>query len=109
MTDFGRTRPDEKERESTDKVFVFLTNRRNLHVPEEYLFDVFGRIMAVAKSHGGWVVLHVGQEGKRRRAEFEIPSFVLPDELAQYLDDIFHEDATPSRPCVSPVSAGRVD
>ncbi|WP_082845653.1 DUF7661 family protein [Paraburkholderia caribensis] len=76
-------------------------------MPDEYIFNVFGRIMSVTRFNDAWLVLHVGQEGKRRRAEFEIPSFVAADELAQYLDDIFHEDATPSRPCVSPLSCGR--
>jgi hypothetical protein len=71
-------------------------------VIEEYMFDVFGRIMAVVRQDDAWVVLHVGQEGKRRRAEFEIPPFIAAEELAQYLDDVFHEDATPARPCVVP-------
>lgn len=70
-------------------------------MPDEYLFDVFGRIIAVATNNDGWVAFHLGQDGKRRRAEFEIPSFVAADELAQYLDDLFHEDATLSRPCVT--------
>jgi hypothetical protein len=67
---------------------------------QEYRFDVFGRRMAIARSEGAWVAYLIGAEGKRRRAAFEIPDFVRADELAQYLDDIFHEDASPQRPCV---------
>lgn len=66
----------------------------------EYRFDVFGRIIGVVFKNGAWVAYHIGQEGKRRRADFEIPPFVTPDELLQYLDDLFHENASPVRPCV---------
>ncbi|MBB3259441.1 hypothetical protein F4827_004316 [Paraburkholderia bannensis] len=67
---------------------------------EEYRFDVFGRRMAIARNEGAWVAYLIGEEGKRRRASFEIPDCVAADELAQYLDDIFHEDASPERPTV---------
>jgi hypothetical protein len=66
----------------------------------EYRFDVFGRTIGVFFKNGAWVVHHIGQEGKRRRADFEIPPFVTPDELLQYLDDLFHESASTVRPCV---------
>jgi hypothetical protein len=69
-------------------------------MPEEYRFDVFGRRMAIARSDDAWVAYLIGAEGKRRRAGFEIPDFVTADELAQYLDDLFHEDASPDRPGV---------
>jgi hypothetical protein len=75
-------------------------------MPEEYRFDVFGRRMAIARKEGAWVAYLIGEEGKRRRAPFEIPDSVASDELAQYLDDIFHEDASPERPGV--VSLGVV-
>lgn len=76
-------------------------------MPEEYRFDVFGRRMAIARSDGAWVAYLIGEEGKRRRASFEIPDFVAADELAQYLDDIFHEDASPERPSVVPLGAAK--
>lgn len=69
-------------------------------MPEEYRFDVFGRRMAIASRDGAWVAYLIGAEGKRRRAGFEIPDFVAANELAQYLDDLFHEDASPERPGV---------
>ncbi|MBN3852038.1 hypothetical protein G3N59_01470 [Paraburkholderia sp. Ac-20340] len=69
-------------------------------MPEEYRFDVFGRQMAIVRSESGWVAYLIGTEGKRRRAAFEIPDFIAADELMQYLDDLFHEDASPQRPTV---------
>ncbi|MFD1557352.1 hypothetical protein ACFSHT_17290 [Paraburkholderia silviterrae] len=56
----------------------------------EYRFDVFGRVIGVVFKNNAWKAHHFGQEGKRRRADFEIQSFVTPDELLQYLDDLFH-------------------
>jgi hypothetical protein len=70
---------------------------------QPYLFDVFGRIMLIEASEGGWVAFYVGQDGKRRRADFQIPGSIDGDELAQYLDDLFHEDASPTRPSVVPL------
>jgi hypothetical protein len=67
---------------------------------EEYRFDVFGRRMAIVRSENRWVAYLIGTEGKRRRAAFEIPDFIGADELMQYLDDLFHEDASPQRPAV---------
>jgi hypothetical protein len=73
----------------------------------EYRFDVFGRIVAVTSKNDAWVVHHIGQEGKRRRADFEIPPFVTADELLQYLDDLFHENASIVRPAVLKLSTVR--
>ncbi|WP_062918352.1 DUF7661 family protein [Paraburkholderia caribensis] len=72
----------------------------NLGRDEEYRFDVFRRIIGVAFKNDAWVAHHIGQDGKRRRADFEIPSFVTAGELLQYLDDLFHEDTSRARLCV---------
>lgn len=61
-------------------------------------FDVFGTPMAVERSAGGWVPYLLGADGKRRRAEFEIPDFLTEEEPAGYLADLFHESATPAHP-----------
>ena len=61
----------------------------------ELKFNVFGRLMAVAATDQGWALFFLGSEGKRRRAEIEIPDFVQESELSQYLADVFHEAATP--------------
>ena len=50
-------------------------------------------------SRGYWVggvQLAPGPDGKRRAAEFVVPDFVAERELCQYLEDLFHESATPT-------------
>lgn len=59
-------------------------------------FNVFGRMVEVQRQGAQWQALLVGPDGKRRPAGFVVPDFVAPDELAQYLADLFHESATPS-------------
>jgi hypothetical protein len=62
----------------------------------ELRFNVFGRLIAVARTHGAWSAFVLGAEGKRRPAEFIIPDFLAEEDLCQYLADLFHESATPS-------------
>ncbi len=62
----------------------------------EYRFNVFGRLMAVRAVDGGWQAFWLGNEGKRRPAEFIVPAFVEAAGLRQYLADLFHESATRS-------------
>ena len=59
-----------------------------------YLFNVFGRIMAIERVEGRWNSYLLGSDGKRGRIELAVPSEVTRDELSQYLYDIYHEDAT---------------
>lgn len=66
-------------------------------------FDVFGKRVGVERTPGGWITYWLGNEGKRRPAEFVIPDFVAEDELAQYLRDLFHESASPQHPDVVPL------
>ena len=40
-------------------------------------------------------VYRVGADGKRTPAGFVVPDFVQEDELAQFLEDLFHESASP--------------
>ncbi|MES2102996.1 MAG: hypothetical protein V4634_03195 [Pseudomonadota bacterium] len=61
----------------------------------EYRFNVFGRPVAIVASSDGWDAFALGPDGKRRPAEFVVPSFIAADELGQYLGDLFHECATP--------------
>ncbi len=63
-----------------------------------YRFSIFGTIVHVEATAHGWVPYIAGPDGKRRRANFEIPDFVREDELCQYLADIFHESATSAHP-----------
>ena len=62
---------------------------------EEYRFNVFGTLVAVVGTAGVWRAFYLGVEGKRRLADFVVPVHVASDGLAEYLDDLFHENATP--------------
>jgi hypothetical protein len=61
----------------------------------EYRFNVFGTLIAVVATNDGWDAFTLGPEGKRRPAEFVVPNFIPAEELAQYLGDLLHENATP--------------
>lgn len=58
-------------------------------------FNVFGRIILIEKDGGAWRAFYPGMDGKKRSADFIIPNDVDESELAQYLGDIFHENARP--------------
>ena len=72
---------------------------------DRLLFDVFGARMEVERAAGGWRLWRHRGDGKRSPVEVSIPVFVTEDDLLQYLDDIFHEAATPENPCVRRVRA----
>ncbi|RQR55954.1 hypothetical protein DIE21_04490 [Burkholderia sp. Bp9140] len=63
---------------------------------DEYRFNAFGRLLAVVRTNGRWAVFDLGTEGKRRPANLQIPPALAADELAQYLGDLLHEDASPT-------------
>ena len=67
---------------------------------ERLRFDVFGRRIDVEATSGGWSAYLPGNDGKRRAANIVIPSGLDAHGIAQYLDDLFHEAATPERPKV---------
>jgi hypothetical protein len=73
-------------------------------MPAPRRFDVFGKIMIAEPSPKGWQLLVLGADGKRSPVDVVIPHFVHEHELEQYLDDLFHEMATPANPCVKPLS-----
>ncbi|WP_176041288.1 DUF7661 family protein [Burkholderia stabilis] len=74
---------------------------------DEYRFNAFGRLLAVVRKNGRWAVFDLGTEGKRRPANLQIPSALAADELAQYLGDLLHENATPKYNEVVPVAPRR--
>ena len=63
-------------------------------------FDVFGTVMAVERHAAGWRVFIIGSDGKQSPANVAVPDFIAEAELAQYLDDLFHEAARPRHPAV---------
>lgn len=62
---------------------------------QEIRFRVFGRLVAVTGAKGSRRAFYLGPEGKRRPADFIVPKDIGDDGLAEYLGDLFHEDATP--------------
>ncbi|MEN2472392.1 hypothetical protein [Burkholderia sp. GS2Y] len=74
---------------------------------DEYRFNAFGRLLAVVRANGRWAVFDLGTEGKRRPADLHVPAALAADELAQYLGDLLHEDATPRYSEVVPVALPR--
>ena len=64
------------------------------------MLDVFGKRMAVERQGGSWKTYRVGDDGKRSPVNVAIPDSLDEAELAQYFDDLFHEEATPRRPAV---------
>ncbi len=67
-------------------------------------FDVFGKIMSAERTDAGWRLFVLGADSKRSPSDVVVPAFVTEHELAQYLDDIFHESASLDRPCVKRIS-----
>jgi hypothetical protein len=62
--------------------------------------DVYGTPMLVEHGPTGWRLFRLGSEGKRLPLHIVVPDFVGEYEIEQYLDDLFHESATPAHPCV---------
>ena len=68
-------------------------------------FDVYGMLVDAERTASGWRLSVPGTEGKRRPLDAAIPDFVTSaEELAQYLDDLYHEAATPQHPAVRRIS-----
>jgi hypothetical protein len=61
----------------------------------EFRFDIFGKRIAVVGAAGAWRAFYLGDEGKRRPADFIVPDDVTAHALCEYLADLFHEEATP--------------
>ena len=58
-------------------------------------FQVFRQTVQIERVGPLWQAHVLGTDGKRRPADFIVPAFVEEAELAQYLFDLFHEDAVP--------------
>jgi hypothetical protein len=62
---------------------------------KELRFNIFGTLIAVTGTPGAWRAFVLGNEGKRRPADFIVPGDIAENELCEYLADLFHENATP--------------
>ena len=68
-------------------------------------FNVFGTLIAISGKPGAWQAFYPGNDGTRRPADFIVPADVSEEGLADYLTDLFHEDATPRRNTVERLPA----
>lgn len=60
-------------------------------------YKVFGKLIGITGSPGAWKAFYPGTNGTILPADFIIPDDVTEEGLAEYLGDLFHEDATPRR------------
>jgi hypothetical protein len=67
----------------------------------QYRFNVFGRLVVITGAPGNWSAFLLGTDGKRRRADFIVPSELDESELCRYLSDLFHEAASSTQPVVT--------
>ncbi|OQW30107.1 MAG: hypothetical protein A4E19_11170 [Nitrospira sp. SG-bin1] len=68
---------------------------------ESLSFDVFGRMMQAKRIDGRWQLFLVGAEGKKRPVpDVSVPPHLSAEELLTFLDDLYHEFASPSHPSV---------
>ena len=64
-------------------------------------FDVFGKPMAVVRGDNRWLLLSITDTGINSPVpDVEIPPDLEENELEQFLDDIFHEQASLENPAV---------
>jgi len=61
-------------------------------------FDIFGRFkLEVVREQDQWVAYRL-EPGKRMKVpELAIPAMLEPLEIAEYLDDLYHEMAKPGQ------------
>jgi hypothetical protein len=69
---------------------------------QRLLFDVFGATMEMKRHDHRWLLLRISGDGKSSPVnEVVIPDNLAEEELAGFLDDMFHEYATLDHPAVS--------
>lgn len=55
-------------------------------------FDIYGRFeLEVIREDGRWIIHRLEHRRRRKVSDFVIPSELRADEIATYLDDMFHE------------------
>jgi hypothetical protein len=59
-------------------------------------FSIFGRLVDIVDGDRRWQAFSANLDGKRVPADFVVPDGLQEDELVQYLEDLFHEHATPT-------------
>ncbi|KQP03719.1 hypothetical protein [Pseudorhodoferax sp. Leaf265] len=59
-------------------------------------FSIFGRLVDIVGDGRHWRAFSANLDGKRVPADFVVPDGLAKRELLQYLEDLFHEHATPT-------------
>jgi len=55
-------------------------------------FDIYGRFqLEVLRENNAWMVYRLGLGTRSRANDVVVPAELEPDELATFLDDLFHE------------------
>ena len=61
-------------------------------------FDIYGRFhLDILREGHAWVAYKIADGKRVRDSAIAIPASLRPDELAGYLDDLFHELASAGR------------
>jgi hypothetical protein len=61
-------------------------------------FDIYGRFqLEVVREGTAWAVYRLAPGKRIAAADLIIPPDVQPNEVATYLDDLFHESAVPGK------------
>jgi hypothetical protein len=61
-------------------------------------FDVYGRFhLEVLRENNFWVAYRIGLGTRSRDIDVIIPDSLTPEEIAGYLDDLFHELCGPGQ------------
>ena len=61
-------------------------------------FDIFGRLkLEVVRDQDQWVAYRLDLGKRVKVPELAIPSMLEPSEIAEYLDDLYHEMAKPGQ------------
>jgi hypothetical protein len=61
-------------------------------------FDIYGRFrLDIVREGNAWVAYRIAHGTRVRDEDIAIPASLRPDELAGYLDDLFHELGSPGR------------
>lgn len=66
--------------------------------------NVYGRLMELEKENSQWVLYSLGEGKRSPLGDVAIPDHLNASEAVQFLDDLFHEMATPERPSIVIIS-----
>jgi hypothetical protein len=64
--------------------------------------DLYGvKVLEAIKRDGRWLLFYPGNDGKKRRAtDITIPGHIKEEDVVSYLEDLLHEWASHSHPCI---------